>query len=87
MPLVCERGNFMKKLCATCPYLLADWPDVLQVKDLQQILGVGRKEIYRLIRKGVLPSVKVGKGYRVLKINVAEWLMENTLPVVKKLRI
>ena len=86
MPFAHERGCSMKTLCEFCPYFLADWPDVLQVKDLQQILGVGRKEIYRLIAEGKLHAVKVGKGYRVLKMNVAEWLVETTRPAVIELR-
>ena len=45
--------------------VLAGWPE---------ILGVGRKEVYRLIASGALPAVRAGRGYRILKAALVEWL-------------
>ena len=41
---------------------------------IQEILGVGRKEVYRLIAAGALPAVRAGRGYRILKAALVEWL-------------
>jgi len=51
--------------------VLAGWPEVLRTGDVQEILGVGRKEVYRLIADGALPAVR---GYWILKAALVEWL-------------
>jgi excisionase family DNA binding protein len=38
---------------------LSDAPDVLSVRDVQRILGIGRNATYELIASGRLPSVRV----------------------------
>lgn len=48
--------------------------EVLRTGDVQEILGVGRKEVYRLIADGALPAVRAGRGYRILKATLVEWL-------------
>ena len=48
--------------------------EVLRTGDVQEILGVGRKEVYRLIADGALPAVRAGRGYRILKAALVEWL-------------
>ena len=47
---------------------------LLRTGDVQEILGVGRKEVYRLIADGALPAVRAGRGYRILKAALVEWL-------------
>ena len=57
--------------------VLASWPEVLRTGDVQEILGVGRKEVYRLSAAGALPAVRAGRagrGYRILKAALVEWL-------------
>ena len=54
--------------------VLAGWPEVLRTGDVQEILGVGRKEVHRLIAAGALPAVRAGRGYRILKAALVEWL-------------
>lgn len=54
--------------------VLTGWPEVLCTGDVQEILGVGRKEVYRLIAAGALPAVRAGRGYRILKAALVEWL-------------
>ena len=56
--------------------VLAGWPEVLRTGDVQEILGVGRKEVYRLVAAGALPAVRAGRGSRILKAALIEWLEE-----------
>ena len=42
-----------------------EMPLVLNVPELAQVLRVGINTAYRLVREGVIPSVKVGRQYRV----------------------
>jgi len=51
-----------------------DYPDVLDVKQVSQLLGVSTKTVYRLLRSGTLDSLKVGREFRVPKVNVMKYV-------------
>lgn len=42
-----------------------DYPDILDVQDVQNILRIGKSLCYKLIK--TMPHIKVGKSYRVSK--------------------
>ena len=65
--------------------MLADWSEVLRTGEVQEILGVRRKEVHRLIADGPLPAVRAGRGYRIQTAALPEWL--NTHPHRIKMRI
>lgn len=49
-------------------------PDVLTVKQLQQILCIGRKAAYDLVRSGDIPHLKIGKSIRIPKRGFLDFL-------------
>jgi len=51
-----------------------DYPDVLDVKQVSQLLRVSTKTVYRLLRSGMLESLKVGREFRVPKVNVMKYV-------------
>ena len=51
-----------------------DYPDVLDVKQVSQLLSVSTKTVYRLLRKGDLDSLKIGREFRVPKVNVMKYV-------------
>jgi len=51
-----------------------DYPDILDVKQVSQLLGVSTKTVYRLLRTETLVSLKVGREFRVPKVNVMKYL-------------
>ena len=60
--------------------MFADYPDVVDVSGLQLMLGnIGRQTAYELVRKGTIKAIKVGKLYRIPKINVIAFLTKNTV--------
>ncbi len=60
--------------------MFADYPDVVDVSGLQSMLGgIGQQKAYKLVRKGTIKAIKIGKLYRILKINVIAFLMKNTV--------
>lgn len=60
--------------------MFADYPDVVDVSRLQSMLGnIGRQTAYELVRKGTIKAIKVGKLYRIPKINVIAFLTKNTV--------
>ena len=57
--------------------MFADYHDVVDVSGLQSMLGnIGRKTAYELVRKGSIKAIKVGKLYRIPKINVIAFLTQ-----------
>lgn len=44
------------------------------VQDLQDILGVGRKSVYSLLKRDEFRWIRVGTVYRIPKRNFDEWL-------------
>ena len=57
--------------------MFADYPDVVDVSGLRAMLGnIGRQTAYELVRKGTIKAIKVGKLYRIPKINVIAFLTE-----------
>jgi len=47
---------------------------LLDVKDLQRILGVGRSRAYELMWSGEFPVIRIGRGLRVAPSDLQEWL-------------
>ena len=51
-----------------------DLPDALSAKELAQALRVNVKTVYKLIRTGEIPAVRVGREYRVEKGTLVVYL-------------
>ncbi len=70
----------------TCPKTMTDMnpiqtavveqqPRCYTVDDLMEILGVGRKAIYSLIRKKVFPAIRImSVGYRIPRESFEAWM-------------
>ena len=57
--------------------MFADYPDVVDVSGLRSMLGnIGKQTAYELVRKGTIKAIKVGKLYRIPKINVISFLTQ-----------
>lgn len=56
--------------------MLQDYPDVLDVEQIRNVLGgISKRTIYKLLKEGKIDSIKVGREYRVTKINMIDFLM------------
>jgi excisionase family DNA binding protein len=47
---------------------VADLPDVLTVNETAQLLRIGRNSAYEAIRRGELPSVRIGRRLLVPRV-------------------
>lgn len=54
--------------------LFNNYPDVVEVSDLQTMLNIGRNSAYSLIRDNKIKHFKVGKAIKIPKIFVIEFL-------------
>ena len=60
--------------------MFSNYPDVVDVSGLQSMLGgIGKQTAYELVRKGTIKAIKIGKLYRIPKINVISFLTKNTV--------
>lgn len=60
--------------------MFSNYPDVVDVSGLQSMLvGIGKQTAYELVRKGTIKAIKIGKLYRIPKINVIAFLTKNTV--------
>jgi excisionase family DNA binding protein len=46
----------------------------LSLKDVQQLVGIGRTKAYELVTTGELPAVRIGWCIRVNRGELDEWL-------------
>ena len=58
------------------------YPDVMDIHQMCSLLGISTKTGYRLLRDGVIFSVKVGRAYRITKDNILAYLGSNRNPTL-----
>ena len=51
-----------------------EYPDVMDVKQVSKLLGVSTKTVYRLLREGAMDSLKIGREFRIPKVNVMKYV-------------
>ena len=68
----------MKKteLRERCAVMFPQYPDIVNVSQLQKMLGISRHLAYDLIREGRLAGFWIGNAYRIPKISVIRYIME-----------
>ena len=54
--------------------VFTEYPDILDVMQVSAVLGVSKKTVYRLLREGSIVSLKVGREFRVPKVNVMRYM-------------
>ena len=62
-----------------------EYPDVLDVKQVSDALGVSTKVVYRLVRNGSIVSLKVGREFRIPKVNVMKYVKIFGSPLYEQL--
>ena len=46
----------------------------LSLKEVQQLVGIGRTKAYELVTTGELPAVRIGRCIRINRRELDEWL-------------
>lgn len=44
------------------------------VEEVQEILGITRQTVYKLIKQGCFQAVRLENGYRIIKTSFDKWL-------------
>ena len=73
-----RRFNPMKKgeLRELYQMMFPEYPDIVTVKELREMLGISRKLAYKLIDYGYIHAVKIGTTLKIPKISVINYVME-----------
>ena len=51
-----------------------DYPDILTVPEISDLLGVSTKTVYKLLKEEKIEKRVVGREFKILKVNVAAYL-------------
>jgi len=65
-----KTANF----CKSNPIVLKNYPDVMDVEQMCQILSVSTKTGYKLLNEGKIPCLKVGRSFRIPKVDLMKYL-------------
>lgn len=57
--------------------MFTEYPDLVDVVQLKDMLAIGKTLAYRLVREKTIPSLKVGREYKIPKRNVIAYLTKN----------
>ena len=56
-------------------YIFEKYPDVVGTEELSEMLGgISKKLVYRLLRQQQIPSVRIGREYKIAKVDVINFL-------------
>lgn len=58
-----------------CHMMLKKYPDVMNIKQLAEILSVSTKTCYKLVSDGKIEVIQVGRAYRIPKTKVFKYLL------------
>lgn len=64
-----------KKIEDSYAFMFTSYPDVVNVEQLKEMLGIGITLAYRLVREQKIRAFKVGREYKIPKANVIYYLM------------
>ena len=54
--------------------MFKNYPDVVSVAQMQQMLNVGKNMAYILLKNNTIKSVRVGKVHKIPKANIIKYL-------------
>jgi excisionase family DNA binding protein len=75
--------------------MLAGYPDLMSVENMQKALGIGRSMAYRLIKDGVIKYLRVGKAIKIPKYFLIDFIVRScynndiatNLPLLKEVKL
>ena len=54
--------------------MLREYPDVMNIEQMSQALGVSTKTGYVLLKNGKVACLKVGRAYRIPKVHLLTYM-------------
>lgn len=60
----------------TIDNIFTEYRDIVTSKELQEMLNMGRNTVMSLLKSGEIPSMRVGRVYKIPKLWVIDYLNE-----------
>ena len=54
--------------------MFTSYPDLVNIIQLREMLGIGITLAYRLVKNKTIPALKVGREYKIPKRNIISYL-------------
>lgn len=64
-------------ISSTYTAMFKDYPDVVGIKELCEMLGIGRNKAYSLIKEEKIKAIPCSRKIKVPKIAVIDYLLRN----------
>lgn len=55
--------------------MFSEYPDVVSIDQVCQMLHLSKRTVYTLIQTGQLPAKKIGRIYRIRKTDVSHFMV------------
>ena len=65
-----------KELTACYGLMFSEYPDIVNIRQMQTMLGISRHAAYDLLGEGEIGCIKLGNTYKIPKINVIRYVLE-----------
>lgn len=59
--------------------MFTSYPDVVNVNQLKEMLGIGITLAYRLVKQNTIKSLKIGREYKIPKANIISFLEDGSI--------
>lgn len=54
--------------------MFREYPDVVTVSQMSQMLGISEKSAYRLLKENCIEHFKIGRTYKIPKLHIFSYL-------------
>lgn len=58
----------------TTENIFTEYPNIVNTKQVQEMIGAGRNTVLKLLGSGEIQSIKIGKNYKAPKIYIIDYL-------------
>ena len=66
--------------------MFPEYPDIVTVRQLREMLGISRQLAYDLINDGELQAIKIGNSFKIPKVSVINFVTEGQKEVKSSAR-
>lgn len=73
-PYICAMRTFYDEHLSPYRLMLKDYPDVMDIGQMCEALGVSTKTGYKLLKDGKIEYLKIGRAYRIPKAHILRYL-------------
>ena len=68
------EGDYMNEITINYNNMFLQYPDVVTIQQVMEMLNIGKNKAYELIQNGTIQTVRIGKKYIIPKVAVIQFL-------------